>query len=291
MFIYLSHPIDKAENDVAIEVEWATKKLQTVLKETHTDAVLFKPQQAFFVSPSASIGPEIEMVNKAAQRQANAIVVFWPRGSRSWGVPVEVERAVQSGMPIAFVSEEPPTWSMPQAWYYSELLQHFDWTEDGIEQMVLWLGLVAKSEISGELLPTKLMNENAQLPTKAYSDDAGFDLYVSQDTWIHPGEFKDVPCAVAIELPSDTWALLTGRSSTLRKHNLMVNQGVIDPGYRGELFAGVWNLGSKAVKIETGDRLAQLILMPNHALSAKLVSVNELQPHQRGQSGFGSSGR
>lgn len=291
MFVYLSHPIDRADADVAIEVEWAIKKLQTAISDHNSDIVLFRPQWAFFVSPSATVGPAIEGVNREAQRHANAMVVFWPAGSQSWGVPVEVERAVKAGIPIAFVTENAPTWSMPQAWYYSELLQHFDWTDDGIEQAVLWLGMVGKVDIGEDLIPTKLMNDQAQLPTKAYSDDAGFDLYVSADTWIHPGEFVDVPCAVAVELPSDTWALLTGRSSTLRKHNLMVNQGVIDPGYRGELYAGVWNLGNKAVKIETGDRLAQLILMPNHALNAKLVSVKELQPHQRGQSGFGSSGR
>jgi dUTP pyrophosphatase len=291
MFVYLSHPIDKADAEITIEVEWAIKKLQQAIVDHNSDIVLFRPQYAFFVSPSAFVGPFIESVNREAQKQASAMVVFWPAGSRSWGVPVEVERAVKAGMPIAFVTETEPTWSMPQAWYDSELLQHFDWTEDGINQAVLWLGITGRVDFGEDLIPTKLMNDQAQLPTKAYSDDAGFDLYVSADTWIYPGEFVDVPCAVAVELPSDTWALLTGRSSTLRKHNLMVNQGVIDPGYRGELYAGVWNLGSKAIKIEAGDRLAQLILMPNHALNAKLVSVNELQSHQRGQSGFGSSGR
>ena len=292
MFVYISHPIDKADGDVATEVKWAIQKLEDFIDYRGIPLVLFRPQDAFYVSPSAKVGPAIEAVNRAAQKQANALVVLWPKGSKSWGVPVEVERAIKAGIPIAFLAEDNPTWAMPEAWYQSELLQRFEWSEEGILLAALWVDRVAVSEVSTEdLLPTKLMSPEAQLPTKAYSDDAGFDLYVSKDTWIHPGEFVDVPCAVAIELPSDTWALLTGRSSTLRKHNLMVNQGVIDPGYRGELFAGVWNLGSKAVKIETGDRLAQLILMPNHALSARLVSVNELAPHQRGQSGFGSSGR
>ncbi len=140
-------------------------------------------------------------------------------------------------------------------------------------------------------LPVQLLSFSAQMPTKAYSDDAGYDLYVSAKTTIMPGQFVDVPCAVAIEMPSNTWALLTGRSSTLRKHGLMVNQGIIDPGYRGELYAGVFNLGAEPITVNRGDRLAQLILMPNHALNTTLIEVEELAPHQRGHAGFGSSGR
>lgn len=291
MFVYLSHPIDRTNDEVKTKVSTAKFEFLTALLKHKADAVVFQPQEAFFVSKYAQLTDAIETINQAALNRANAIVVLWPHGSSSWGVPVEVERAVQAGMPIAFLIEDKPTWSMPLAWHRSELLQQFEWDEAGVEQAVLWLELVAKSEFGHDLIPTKLMNDQAQVPTKAYSDDAGFDLYCSEETWIQPGQFVDVPCAVAVELPSDTWALLTGRSSTLRKHNLMVNQGVIDPGYRGELFAGVWNLGSEPVKVEVGDRLAQLILMPNHALNAKLVVVNELQPHQRGQSGFGSSGR
>ena len=291
MLIYLSHPIDRANDEVRTKIESATLTLQEALRRHKTNAVVFQPQGAFFVSSDARLSASIESINQAALKQANAVVVLWPKGSASWGVPVEVERAVQAGMPVAFVIEDKPTWSMPLAWSDSDLLQKFDWDEAGVEQAVLWLELVGKSEFGYDTIPTKLMSDQAKLPTKAYADDAGFDLYCSEETWIAPGEFVDVPCDVAVELPSDTWALLTGRSSTLRKHKLMVNQGVIDPGYRGELFAGVWNLGSEAVKVEVGDRLAQLILMPNHALDVRLVAVNELAPAHRGQSGFGSSGR
>jgi dUTP pyrophosphatase len=291
MLIYLSHPIDLADSALADRIEVATRALEEAIESHKSDVVVFRPQQAFFVASGAVPDPSIEMINRAAQSQANGMLVFWPKGSRSWGVPVEVERAINSGLPVAFVSDAKQTWSMPQAWFHNQLLQEFDWNEDALKQAILWLELMARADIGSELIPTVLLDSTAQMPTKAYSDDAGFDLYVSEDTLIEPGEFVDVPCAVAVELPSDTWALLTGRSSTLRQKQLMVNQGVIDPGYRGELFAGVWNLGSKVVEVKAGERLAQLILMPNHALHAKLVTVNELAPHQRGQSGFGSSGR
>lgn len=135
-----------------------------------------------------------------------------------------------------------------------------------------------------------LIGSVPMLPTRAHSDDAGFDLYVSDDRIINPGEFVDIPTGIAVEIPSDCWGMLAGRSSTLRKRGLLVNQGIIDPGYRGELFAGVWNLGTEEVYVRTGERLAQLILMPNVTAQFQVVAMQELSEHERGEKGFGSSG-
>jgi dUTP pyrophosphatase len=127
-------------------------------------------------------------------------------------------------------------------------------------------------------------------PTKAYADDAGFDLYCDADMVIEPSTFVDVPLGVAIKVPEGTWGLLTARSSTLRKHGLMVAQGVIDCGYTGPLFAGVWNMTNEPVKIEHGMRLVQYILMTNASLDVDAQQVDELPKTERGSSGFGSSG-
>jgi dUTP pyrophosphatase len=107
---------------------------------------------------------------------------------------------------------------------------------------------------------------------------------------IEPSTFVDVPLGVAIKVPEGTWGLLTARSSTLRKHGLMVAQGVIDCGYTGPLFAGVWNMTDKPVKIEPGMRLVQYILMTNASLDVDAQEVEELPKTDRGASGFGSSG-
>jgi dUTP pyrophosphatase len=107
---------------------------------------------------------------------------------------------------------------------------------------------------------------------------------------IEPSTFVDVPLGVAIKVPEGTWGLLTARSSTLRKHGLMVAQGVIDCGYTGPLFAGVWNMADKPVKIEPGMRLVQYILMTNASLDVDAQEVAELPKTDRGASGFGSSG-
>lgn len=128
-------------------------------------------------------------------------------------------------------------------------------------------------------------------PTRAHEDDAGYDLYASEARNIAPGEFADIPTGIAVQLPLGTWGLLTGRSSTLRKRGLLVNQGIIDHGYRGELFAGVQNLSGQPVQVLPGERLAQLIIMPNLTEMTEMLEVQQLADHERGTNGFGSSGR
>lgn len=128
-------------------------------------------------------------------------------------------------------------------------------------------------------------------PTRAHDDDAGFDLYVSDTTIVGAHSFVDIPTGIAVEIPQDCWGLLTGRSSTLRNRGLLVINGVIDPGYRGELYSAVWNLTDHDVTIETGERLAQLIIMPNTTRSFAMVEVESLSAHERGTKGFGSSGK
>jgi dUTP pyrophosphatase len=128
------------------------------------------------------------------------------------------------------------------------------------------------------------------MPTRVYGNDAGFDLYVSTDTRIPSDGFADVPMGVRVDLPDGLWALLTGRSSTIRRRGLLVTNGVIDTGWRGELFAGVRNVGPTMVEVKRGERIAQLLLMPNVAQEYDPIRVAQVRPSDRGESGFGSSG-
>lgn len=136
----------------------------------------------------------------------------------------------------------------------------------------------------------RVLTSSGLAPTKAYADDAGFDLYCDAELVIEPHTFVDVPLGVAIKVPEGTWGLLTARSSTLRKYGLMVAQGIIDCGYTGPLFAGVWNMTNKPVLIEPGMRLVQYILIQNASLDVQAQEVAELPKTDRGASGFGSSG-
>lgn len=128
------------------------------------------------------------------------------------------------------------------------------------------------------------------LPTRGYADDAGLDLYVSQDVEIGPHQFVDVPCGVKADIPQGLWAMITGRSSTLRARGLFVSTGVIDAGWTGELFAGVQNLTPHTVRVSAGDRLAQLILLPAPVTGYE-PTWGKVPEKERGTRGFGSTGQ
>lgn len=292
MLIYLSHPIDRVKSAASFRIDEAVAVIDEHIRGS--GHVLFKPKESFTVGAHAIPDATIEAINRTAQSQASAVLVLWPDQATSWGVPVEVERALNAGQPVAFLYDGTKTWSMPTAWNQSPLFKAFAFqVEANLVEALHWLdqAVLESAKISEHGIPTKLLSESARIPTRAYSDDAGFDLYISEERTIQPGEFVDVPTSVAMELPPDTWLLLTGRSSTLRKLGLMVNQGIIDPGYRGELYAGVWNLSRKAVHLKVGDRVAQAIPMSNQALRMRLYEVDQLKPHPRGENGFGSSGQ
>lgn len=135
---------------------------------------------------------------------------------------------------------------------------------------------------------------NGETPYRHHWNDAGHDLYshLESPLWLEPGDQVNVPCGVAIELPDWTFGLIVPRSSTLDR-GLHVVQGVIDPGYRGELFARVIHVGkgSLPVTVRHGERLAQLLILPNFGSAANMVPVRELASSERGEAGFGSSGR
>lgn len=163
------------------------------------------------------------------------------------------------------------------------LLRHMlDTCRDEIAQL--------KAQIhNGRTIQVQL-GENGQMPTRAHDGDAGYDLYVSQRTRVGAAEFVDVPCDLALALPDNTWGLVIGRSSALRTLGLMVNQGVIDAGYRGPMFAGCFNLRPLEHWLEAGQRVAQIIPIPLTAATLKLQRVAQLRPGDRGTNGFGSTG-
>lgn len=136
------------------------------------------------------------------------------------------------------------------------------------------------------------LDPGAVLPTRGHSEDAGVDLATLGDHSIPGGGFLDVPTGVYCQIPYGCWARLEGRSSTLRRYGLLVNPGVIDRGYTGELFVGIQNLTEQEVRIESGQRLAQLIVQPMwESGQFEVCQVESLVAGERGSAGFGSTGR
>lgn len=136
-----------------------------------------------------------------------------------------------------------------------------------------------------------VLEEGAKRPFKKYAGDAGWDLFTSNECTILPGETKDVHTGVHIQMPPYLFARITGRSSSLRKRNLLVNEGIIDRGYTGELFICVHNLGSEPVEIKKGDRIAQVLFHVIEDVRWSEVSRIDSVSGERGSNGFGSTGK
>ena len=134
------------------------------------------------------------------------------------------------------------------------------------------------------------LGEGAKAPFRKHIGDAGWDLYVSRPCTIEPGETVDVHTDIRIDMPPYLYARIVGRSSTLRKHKLMVNEGIIDNGYTGELFVCIHNLSDKPFRVEKGMRLAQVLFY--NIEDVRWAEVKEIKPSpgKRGNEGFGSTG-
>lgn len=136
----------------------------------------------------------------------------------------------------------------------------------------------------------KLLHRDAVIPSRAYVGDAGYDLYSVQEVTIGPNAHVDVPTGIAICPDEGYWMRIVGRSSTSKKLKLHVIEGIIDNGYRGELFVRVHNPGSESVYIPSGSRLAQMI--PHKLIPVEFkAGFEDLPPSDRGSNGFGSSGQ
>lgn len=133
------------------------------------------------------------------------------------------------------------------------------------------------------------LNDKALEPTQGHpGEDAGWDLYTTDDHVIAPRSTADVSTGVAVEFPPRVWGRITGRSSTSKKLGLLVLEGIIDNGYRGELFVRVFNPQDDEVLVKSGKRLAQMI--PHEIVSLKWTEVEKLGESKRNNGGFGSTG-
>ncbi|NLW06885.1 MAG: dUTP diphosphatase [Clostridia bacterium] len=139
-------------------------------------------------------------------------------------------------------------------------------------------------------LKVKLLNDRARLPEYAHPGDAGLDLFAAADKVLQPGESSLVPTGISIQLPPGTEAQIRPRSGLALKYQvtLLNTPGTIDAGYRGEIGVIMINHGRLPFKVETGMKIAQMVIKP--VLSVKIEAVDELEESSRGTGGFGSTG-
>jgi dUTP pyrophosphatase len=140
-------------------------------------------------------------------------------------------------------------------------------------------------------LQVRLLAENATLPSRAHPGDAGLDLYAAEAARIGPGERASVGTGIAIAVPEGHAGLVLPRSGNAARHGVgLANApGLIDAGYRGEVRVLLLNTDrEQPFIVETGDRIAQLLITPFAAVDA--IEAADLTDTARGSAGFGSSG-
>lgn len=138
-------------------------------------------------------------------------------------------------------------------------------------------------------LKYKKFNVNSKGPFKTYASDAGFDLAAIEDGEIPAGTIaKKISTGIGLELPSGLFGLIRDRSSLAEK-GLIVVGGVIDTDYRGEVIVMLTNMGKESFVYKSGDRIAQVIILPSGFFN--FVEASELDATMRSSGGFGSTGQ
>lgn len=133
------------------------------------------------------------------------------------------------------------------------------------------------------------LDNGAIIPTRAHETDAGYDLYCRERKRIWQGQSAVFDTGVHIELPRGYWGKIEGKSGLHILHGIVCHGGVIDEGYTGSIKVKLYNHGTECYDFAKGDKIAQLIILPY--IAPELELVNELSETDRGENGFGSTGR
>lgn len=262
MIIYLARPIDNAPPSF---------RHRSAKRLAELGATLFDPHTAW--QPGTEHDQRLFDIDLDVVGRVDGVAVDCPGHISSVGVWREVQHAVSLGVPVHWVQDgSTKPWALAdvdtgpvEAWYHR------------LERRPSADGPVVFEKLDGGLPD----------PGRGYSDDVGIDMYTAADTEVRPGEVANIPCGVAVALPPRCWALIHGRSSALRL-GLLVHSGVIDPGYRGPLYAVVTTTNAEPVLVEKGRRIAQLIPVWAAWPPIAIGKVDVLTA--RGARGFGSTG-
>lgn len=142
-------------------------------------------------------------------------------------------------------------------------------------------------------IKVKKLKPDATVPTMGSKFAAGADLYSAEDAdvVIEPSETKFIGTGLAMEIPEGYVGLVYARSGLACKRGLApANKvGVVDSDYRGEIKVALHNHGKEAQTVEKGERIAQMVIAPY--LSVNYEEADSLSETERGEGGFGSTGR
>lgn len=139
----------------------------------------------------------------------------------------------------------------------------------------------------------KKLNDLAKIPTRGSKYSAGYDLYAATDStvYIPPHSTVKIGTGLAMDIPHGYFGAIFARSGIATKRGLRPANctGICDEDYKGEYIVALHNDSNELMSIEAEERIAQLIILPYQDLD--FIEVDELQKTDRGEGGFGSSGK
>lgn len=134
-----------------------------------------------------------------------------------------------------------------------------------------------------------VLDEGAYMPEKAHRADAGYDLRTPKRVVLRRGESVCIDTGVHIAIPDGWYGKLESKSGLNVKHSVVSLGGVIDSGYTGTIVAKLYNFGDEDHVFEAGDKIVQIVFMP--CANFTMIQFDKLEETDRGDNGFGSSGK
>ena len=138
-------------------------------------------------------------------------------------------------------------------------------------------------------LPIKKLHPEAKIPSFAHATDAGMDLHTTIDVTIEPGTLFAIPTGIAFAIPTGHVGLVWDKSGVAIKRGLKTMGGVVDAGYRGEVFVGLFNTTNEIQSFVVGEKVAQMVIQKIE--QPEINEVEDLDETDRGEGAFGSTGK
>ena len=133
-----------------------------------------------------------------------------------------------------------------------------------------------------------MLDQGAYMPTRGHDTDAGLDLKTPISVAVYPHSCFNIDTGVHVEIPEGYCGLLKSKSGLNTKH-MIQTEGVIDTGYTGSIVVAVYNHSDETYIFNAGDKITQLVIVP--IALPELELVQSLDETERGDNGFGSTGR
>lgn len=138
-------------------------------------------------------------------------------------------------------------------------------------------------------LKVKRLDKSVDLPNYARRWDVGFDLRSAEDVVVKVGERRIIRTGLSFAVPIGYAGLIWDRSGMAANHAMHTMAGVVDPGFRGEIGVVMINLGKEDFHIEKNMRIAQMLI--HKVFTPEFFEVEDLDESERGEGGFGSTGK